>query len=46
MYCGLLENRIDAAENNNPLLKLFDFGTAIKFLEAGGATKAHQVLHQ
>lgn len=39
MYCGLLENRIDAAENNNPLLKLFDFGTAIKFLEAGGAIR-------
>lgn len=39
MYCGLLENRIDTAENNNPLLKLFDFGTAIKFLEAGGAIR-------
>lgn len=39
MYCGLLENRIDAAENNNPLLKLFDFGTAIKFLEAGGTIR-------
>lgn len=39
MYCGLLENWIDAAENNNPLLKLFDFGTAIKFLEAGGAIR-------
>lgn len=37
MYCDLLENRIDAAENNYPLLKQFDFGTAIKFLEAGGA---------
>lgn len=39
MYCDILENRIDAAENNNPLLKLFDFGTAIKFLEAGGAIR-------
>lgn len=39
MYCGLLENRIDTAESNNPLLKLFDFGTAIKFLEAGGAIR-------
>lgn len=39
MYCALLENRIDTAENNNPLLKLFDFGTAIKFLEAGGAIR-------
>lgn len=40
MYCDLLENRIDTAENNNtPLLKLFDFGTAIKFLEAGGAIR-------
>lgn len=39
MYCGLLENRIDTAENNNPLLKQFDFGTAIKFLEAGGAIR-------
>ena len=39
MYCDLLENRIDAAENNNPLLKQFDFGTAIKFLEAGGAIR-------
>lgn len=39
MYCGLLENIIDDAENNNPLLKLFDFGTAIKFLEAGGAIR-------
>ena len=37
MYCELLENRIDTAENNNPLLKQFDFGTAIKFLEAGVA---------
>lgn len=24
MYCNLLENRIDAAENNNPLLKRLD----------------------
>lgn len=39
MYCDLLENRIDAAENNNPLLKQFDFGTAIKFLKAGGAIR-------
>lgn len=39
MYCDLLENRIDAAENNNPLLKRFDFGTAIKFLKAGGAIR-------
>lgn len=39
MYCALLENRIDVAENNNPLLMLFDFGTAIKFLEAGGAIR-------
>lgn len=39
MYCALLENRIDTAENNNPLLMLFDFGTAIKFLEAGGAIR-------
>ena len=39
MYCGLLENRIDAAENNNPLLKQFDFGTAIKFMKAGGAIR-------
>lgn len=39
MYCALVENRIDAYENNNPLLKLFDFGTAIKFLEAGGAIR-------
>lgn len=40
MYCDLLENRIDTAENNNTqLLKLFDFGTAIKFLEAGGAIR-------
>lgn len=39
MYCYLLENRIDDAENNNPLLKRFDFGTAIKFLEAGGAIR-------
>lgn len=39
MYCDLLENRIDTAENNYPLLKQFDFGTAIKFLEAGGAIR-------
>lgn len=39
MYCDLLENRIDVAENNDPLLKQFDFGTAIKFLEAGGAIR-------
>lgn len=39
MYCDLLENRIDAAENNDPLLKQFDFGTAIKFLQAGGAIR-------
>ena len=39
MYCDLLENRIDAAENKNSLLKQFDFGTAIKFLEAGGAIR-------
>ena len=39
MYCYLLENRIDDAENNNPLLKRFDFGTAIKFLKAGGAIR-------
>lgn len=39
MYCDLLENRIDAAENNDPLLKQFDFGTAIKFLESGGAIR-------
>jgi hypothetical protein len=39
MYCDLLENRIDTADNNNPLLKKFDFGTAIKFLEAGGAIR-------
>ena len=39
MYCDLLENRINAAENNNPLLQHFDFGTAIKFLEAGGAIR-------
>ena len=35
----MLENCIDAAENNNPLLKQFDFGTAIKFLNAGGAIR-------
>ena len=39
MYCSLLESRIDAAENNNLLLSPFDFGTAIKFLEAGGAIR-------
>lgn len=39
IYCDLLENRIDDAENNNPLLKRFDFGTAIKFLKAGGAIR-------
>lgn len=39
MYCDLLENRIDVAENNDPLLKQFDFGTAIKFLQAGGAIR-------
>lgn len=39
MYCDLLENRIDVAENNGPLLKQFDFGTAIKFLQAGGAIR-------
>lgn len=39
MYCDLLENRINDAENNNPLLKQFDFGTAIKFLKAGGAIR-------
>lgn len=39
MYCDLLENRIDAAENNDPLLNQFDFGTAIKFLQAGGAIR-------
>ena len=39
MYCDLLENRIDAAESNSPLLNVFDFGTAIKFLEAGGAIR-------
>lgn len=39
MYCGLLEHRIDAIEPNNPSLMLFDFGTAIKFLEAGGAIR-------
>ena len=39
MYCDLLENRINTAENNNPLLKQFDFGIAIKFLEAGGAIR-------
>lgn len=39
MYCDLLENCIDTAENNYPLLKQFDFGTAIKFLEAGGAIR-------
>ena len=39
MYCDLLENRIDAAENNKPLLKQFDFGTAIKFLKADGAIR-------
>lgn len=39
MYCDLLENRIDVAENNDPLLKQFDFGTAIKFLEAGGVIR-------
>lgn len=39
MYCDLLENRIATAENRDPLLKLFDFGTAIKFLIAGGAIR-------
>lgn len=39
MYCDLLENRINAAENIKPLLKQFDFGTAIKFLKAGGAIR-------
>ena len=39
MYCDLLENRIDSAESNSPLLNVFDFGTAIKFLEAGGAIR-------
>ena len=39
MYCDLLENRIDAAESNSPLLNVFDFRTAIKFLEAGGAIR-------
>lgn len=39
MYCDLLENRIDAAVSNSPLLNVFDFGTAIKFLEAGGAIR-------
>lgn len=39
MYCDLLENRIDVAENNDPLLKQFDFGTAIKFLQAGCAIR-------
>ena len=39
MYCYLLENRIDTAENDNPFSNQFDFGTAIKFLEAGGAIR-------
>ena len=39
MYCYLLENRIDTAENDNPFFNQFDFGTAIKFLEAGGAIR-------
>lgn len=39
MYCDILENRIDVAENNSPLLNGFDFGTAIKFLQAGGAVR-------
>lgn len=39
MYCDILENRIDVAENNSPLLNGFDFGTAIKFLQAGGAIR-------
>lgn len=39
MYCDILENRINDAENNSPLLNGFDFGTAIKFLQAGGAVR-------
>lgn len=39
MYCEILENRIAIAENNSPLLSCFDFGTAIKFLQAGGAVR-------
>lgn len=39
MYCDILENRIILAESNAPLLKGFDFGTAIKFLQAGGAVR-------
>lgn len=39
MYCDILENRINDAENNSPLLNGFDFGTAIKFLLAGGAVR-------